>query len=170
SLLCHLAPYVFQTSISNLEQYLEEIEQNIEIFLHNVNKISARWLSKPKFHMLVHLPHSIRIFVYYGKPPYIPIDIGLEEIWKSLLPIINQCEQFYLVKLYMVINTNLPIIQNSMGCKKSTTMSYPLDTHKKLESDSKVPTPTNLQQKYPNKKIRQIHSLELDSKNTIKTN
>ncbi|KNZ50624.1 hypothetical protein VP01_4324g1, partial [Puccinia sorghi] len=62
-MLCHLAPYVFQTSISNLEKYLEEIEQKIEIFLHNVIKISARWLKKPKFHMLVHLPHSIRRFV-----------------------------------------------------------------------------------------------------------
>ena len=55
-----LSPCVFQTSIHNLEEYLAELEQKIDIFLHHVIKMSARWVNKPKFHMLVHLPHSIR--------------------------------------------------------------------------------------------------------------
>jgi len=57
SSLCHLAPYVYQTSILNLEEYFEELKAKIQLFLHHVIKMSARWTNKTKFHMLLHLPH-----------------------------------------------------------------------------------------------------------------
>ncbi|KNZ47691.1 hypothetical protein VP01_6216g1, partial [Puccinia sorghi] len=38
SLPCHLAPYVYQTSILNLYDYLKECSQKIDIFLHHVIK------------------------------------------------------------------------------------------------------------------------------------
>ncbi|KNZ49673.1 hypothetical protein VP01_4862g1 [Puccinia sorghi] len=174
---------VLFTSISNvLEQYLEEIEQKIEIFLDNVIKMSARWLNKPKFHMLVHLPHSIRRFgpesLFAQRNLKVSIVFGVTfSNYESMQAVLSGATLYdHKYKCYFdqspsITNMKqLPIIQNSMGYKKSTTMSYPLETHKKFESDSKVPIPTNLQQKYHNKKIHQIHSLELDSKNKIKNN
>ncbi|KNZ46491.1 hypothetical protein VP01_7219g2, partial [Puccinia sorghi] len=76
-------------------------------------------VEKPKFHMLVHFPHSIRIFgpeSLFATEKFESFNSVLRKS-SSLLPIMNKCDQFYL----------LPIIQNSMGYKKSTTMSYPLE-------------------------------------------
>lgn len=58
--LCLLSSYVFQAKITNMESYLDELQTHIEIFLKNLIGITAQWVNKPKFHMLTHLPGSIR--------------------------------------------------------------------------------------------------------------
>lgn len=60
--LCRLAPYVFQTHISNMEVYLKELEILVDHLLLQLMNSNARWFNKPKFHMLVHLVHSIERF------------------------------------------------------------------------------------------------------------
>jgi hypothetical protein len=60
--LCYLGSLLFQTHIENLETYLQELETHIELFLLQVIKMSAQWANKHKFHMLIHLPFSIRRF------------------------------------------------------------------------------------------------------------
>ncbi|KAH9807786.1 hypothetical protein DFH28DRAFT_1137812 [Melampsora americana] len=57
--LTHLAPYVFQTEITDVEKYIKDLERHIEMFLKAILQLSAQWCNKPKFHMLVHLSSSI---------------------------------------------------------------------------------------------------------------
>ncbi|KAH9818447.1 hypothetical protein DFH28DRAFT_1152318 [Melampsora americana] len=61
--LTHLAPYVFQTEITDVEKYIKDLERHIEMFLKAILQLSAQWCNKPKFHMLVHLSSSICRFV-----------------------------------------------------------------------------------------------------------
>jgi hypothetical protein len=60
--MCKLAPYIFQTHISNMETYLQELEILVDHLLLQLMNSSARWVNKPKFHMLIHLVHSIKRF------------------------------------------------------------------------------------------------------------
>jgi hypothetical protein len=60
--LCHIGSMAFQTKISRMAPYIEELKVHINVFLHNVSKMSAQWVNKPKFHMLLHLPDSIERF------------------------------------------------------------------------------------------------------------
>ncbi|KNZ61746.1 hypothetical protein VP01_1362g4 [Puccinia sorghi] len=199
SSLCHLAPYVYQTSIINLEDYLQELSQKIDIFLHHVIKMSAKWVNKPKFHMLIHLPHSIRRFG--------PASLFATEKFESYNSILRkasvhsnrhrpgrdlaitfanyECMRAVLsgatlynndTKSYFQPSSNItdmfqaPIIQQSMGYNEDidTLKIYPHQTHRKLDSASKLPTPKELQDIYPTKNIKQIHSLIIDPKNTVK--
>ncbi|KAH9823187.1 hypothetical protein DFH28DRAFT_1078255 [Melampsora americana] len=66
--LCLLTSYIFQTKISNMATYLTELQSRIDIFLINLIGINARWVNKPKFHMLTHLPESIQ---RYGPAPLV---------------------------------------------------------------------------------------------------
>ncbi|KAH9817521.1 hypothetical protein DFH28DRAFT_1155633 [Melampsora americana] len=63
-----LTSYIFQTEISNMATYLTELRSCIDIFLINLIGINARWVNKPKFHMLTHLPESIQ---RYGPAPLV---------------------------------------------------------------------------------------------------
>jgi hypothetical protein len=60
--LGQLATYIFETRIHNMHQYLAELRARIDIFLWHIVNMSARWVNKPKFHMLIHLPKSIERF------------------------------------------------------------------------------------------------------------
>ncbi|KAH9819564.1 hypothetical protein DFH28DRAFT_1145465 [Melampsora americana] len=66
--LCLLTSYIFQTEISNMATYLTELRSRIDIFLINLIGINARWVNKPIFHMLTHLPESIQC---YGPAPLV---------------------------------------------------------------------------------------------------
>ena len=199
SSLCHLAPYVYQTSILNLEEYFKELSLKIDIFLHHVIKMSARWVNKPKFHMLIHLPHSIRRFG--------PASLFATEKFESYNSILRkasvhsnrhrpgrdlaitfanyECMRAVLsggtlynneTKSYFQPSSNItdmfqaPIIQQSMGYNEDidSLKIYPQQTHKKLDSASKLSTPKQLADSFATKKIKQIHSLKIDPKNTIK--
>ncbi|EFP79898.2 uncharacterized protein PGTG_05123 [Puccinia graminis f. sp. tritici CRL 75-36-700-3] len=60
--LCQLAPLVFQTSIADMVVYLKTLQDQLDHFMHLLIQMSAQWVNKPKFHMLLHLPDSIRRF------------------------------------------------------------------------------------------------------------
>ncbi|KAA1121789.1 hypothetical protein PGTUg99_029968 [Puccinia graminis f. sp. tritici] len=60
--LCQLAPLVFQTRIEDMDSYILDLRFHIQKFLYYIIKISAQWVNKPKFHMLLHLPDSIERF------------------------------------------------------------------------------------------------------------
>jgi hypothetical protein len=60
--LCLLGSYIFQSEITDLKVYLDELDAHIDSFLHQVVRMSAQWVNKPKFHMLVHLRECIRRF------------------------------------------------------------------------------------------------------------
>ena len=57
-----LCSYAFQTHIDNMEQFIAELEKHISNFLYWIMRSSAQWTNKPKFHIIVHLPGSIRRF------------------------------------------------------------------------------------------------------------
>jgi hypothetical protein len=59
SYLSHLGSYIFQHEIPNLSVYLSKLEILIRRFLNQLIKLTAQWTNKPKFHMLLHLVHSI---------------------------------------------------------------------------------------------------------------
>jgi hypothetical protein len=60
--LCILSTLVFTTQIEDMGRYLADIRQSVDIFLYHTIKMSARWVNKPKWHMLLHLPESIARF------------------------------------------------------------------------------------------------------------
>ncbi|KAH9821902.1 hypothetical protein DFH28DRAFT_1120221 [Melampsora americana] len=60
--LCILSSYIFQTEIPNMNQYLAELDTHISWFLKQLIALTAQWVNKPKFHMLVHLRESIHRF------------------------------------------------------------------------------------------------------------
>ena len=56
SSLCHLVSLIFQTHIENMSTYISDLRNHIDIFLVHVIENSVQWVSKAKFHMLLHLP------------------------------------------------------------------------------------------------------------------
>ncbi|KAH9812511.1 hypothetical protein DFH28DRAFT_1129815 [Melampsora americana] len=60
--LCILSSYIFQTEIPDMNQYLAELDTHISWFLKQLIALTAQWVNKPKFHMLVHLRESIHRF------------------------------------------------------------------------------------------------------------
>jgi hypothetical protein len=62
SSLCHLGSLIFQTHIDNMETYISDLRNHIDIFLRHIIQDSAQWVNKAKFHMLLHLPDSILRF------------------------------------------------------------------------------------------------------------
>ncbi|KAA1114227.1 hypothetical protein PGT21_001097 [Puccinia graminis f. sp. tritici] len=60
--LAQLSSYIFQTRINNMETYLYELKQHIQIFMSRLIQFTAQWINKPKFHMLFHLLESIARF------------------------------------------------------------------------------------------------------------
>ncbi|KAH9812927.1 hypothetical protein DFH28DRAFT_1129296 [Melampsora americana] len=57
--LSNLAPYIFQTKITDMDIYLTQTNQSIQAFLKAIVQMSAQWCNKPKFHMLTHLCDAI---------------------------------------------------------------------------------------------------------------
>ena len=60
--MCYLCTLVYQTKIDDMERYIEDLQCHIDIFLYHVLSMTAQWVNKPKFHMLLHLPESVRRF------------------------------------------------------------------------------------------------------------
>ncbi|KAI9626879.1 hypothetical protein H4Q26_017651 [Puccinia striiformis f. sp. tritici PST-130] len=60
--LCYIRSYAFQTHIIDMESYIWNLTNHIRHFLYAISKMSGRWPNKPKLHMLLHLPGSIRRF------------------------------------------------------------------------------------------------------------
>ncbi|OAV87109.1 hypothetical protein PTTG_29571, partial [Puccinia triticina 1-1 BBBD Race 1] len=64
--LCQLVPLVFQTHIEDMDTYQHILKLHIGEFLYHLMMLTAQWMNKPKFHMLLHLPDAILCF---GPPP-----------------------------------------------------------------------------------------------------
>ncbi|OAV85817.1 hypothetical protein PTTG_30248 [Puccinia triticina 1-1 BBBD Race 1] len=60
--MCFMSSMVFQTVIPDMETYIQQLEGVIREFMYHISKMSGRWSNKPKIHMLLHLPQSIRRF------------------------------------------------------------------------------------------------------------
>jgi hypothetical protein len=60
--LSQLSSYIFQMHISNMEIYQDELKLHLQNFMSRLINFTAQWINKPKFHMLFHLPESIRRF------------------------------------------------------------------------------------------------------------
>jgi hypothetical protein len=59
SYLSNLGSYIFQPEIPNISVYLAQLKVLIGRFLNQLISLNAQWTNKPKFHMLLHLVHSI---------------------------------------------------------------------------------------------------------------
>ncbi|KAH9808338.1 hypothetical protein DFH28DRAFT_910296, partial [Melampsora americana] len=59
---CLLSSYIFRTEIPNMKTYLAALDILISRFLKHLVSLNARWVNKPKFHMLIHLQDSIQRF------------------------------------------------------------------------------------------------------------
>ncbi|PLW52727.1 hypothetical protein PCANC_16005 [Puccinia coronata f. sp. avenae] len=60
--LCKMCALIFQTRISNMDSYINELTLHINQFICLIIKSNAQWVNKAKLHMLLHLPQSIRRF------------------------------------------------------------------------------------------------------------
>jgi hypothetical protein len=59
SSLCHMSALIFQTHIENMDTYISELKNHIDVFLKEIARDSAQWVNKPKLHILLHLPEDI---------------------------------------------------------------------------------------------------------------
>ena len=73
----------------------------------------------------------------------------------------------YLVELCKIMRPSHTFNLQAISLKCSRKI-YPQQTLKKIDSGSELLVQTQLEEKFPNKKIQQIHSLLLDPKNTIR--
>ncbi|KZT33465.1 hypothetical protein SISSUDRAFT_955499, partial [Sistotremastrum suecicum HHB10207 ss-3] len=74
SALGRLVPLVYMPEIENLADYLNSLNQCIDHFLAMSVNWSPRWMNKPKFHMLKHLPADVKRF----GPPILYATEGFE--------------------------------------------------------------------------------------------
>ncbi|KAA1078931.1 hypothetical protein PGTUg99_005723 [Puccinia graminis f. sp. tritici] len=60
--LCTLSSYAFQTHINNMEDFQLNLRKHTANFFYRIIRVTAQWVNKPKFHILLHLADSIRRF------------------------------------------------------------------------------------------------------------
>ncbi|KAH6876645.1 hypothetical protein BKA70DRAFT_1128177 [Coprinopsis sp. MPI-PUGE-AT-0042] len=60
--LSKIIPLIWTPSIDNIDEYTTILEREIEQFLLRTARVTNRWFSKPKFHVVLHLPSHIRRF------------------------------------------------------------------------------------------------------------
>ncbi|POW11280.1 hypothetical protein PSHT_08505 [Puccinia striiformis] len=60
--LSTLSPYAFQTHINDMADFQLNLQKHVSNFLYRIVRLTAQWVNKPKFHMILHLGESIRRF------------------------------------------------------------------------------------------------------------
>ena len=60
--LCQIGSMSLQKRIPDMDLFIDQLECHIKNFMYHIAKMSGRWANKPKFHMLLHLPESMRRF------------------------------------------------------------------------------------------------------------
>ncbi|KAL1711382.1 hypothetical protein EV715DRAFT_215384, partial [Schizophyllum commune] len=60
--LGRVVPLVWQPEIDHMDEYLDALRAAIQYLLDCTCRFDAQWFSKPKFHLLLHLPEHIRRF------------------------------------------------------------------------------------------------------------
>ncbi|KAF7763742.1 hypothetical protein Agabi119p4_8279 [Agaricus bisporus var. burnettii] len=72
--LCRLAPIVYQPSIPDRAAYDHQLREAINDLLAAAAMWNTQWFNKPKFHILLHLPHHVERF----GPPVLAATEGFE--------------------------------------------------------------------------------------------
>jgi hypothetical protein len=60
--LSSLSSYAFQTHIDDMEDFQLNLQKHLSNFLCRIVRLTAQWVNKPKFHILLHLADAIRRF------------------------------------------------------------------------------------------------------------
>ncbi|KAH9823842.1 hypothetical protein DFH28DRAFT_879208, partial [Melampsora americana] len=58
--LSHMTSIIYNPEIRNMDQYCCKLDRHINNFLCSIISLNARWVNKPKLHMLTHLTPTIR--------------------------------------------------------------------------------------------------------------
>ncbi|KNZ49633.1 hypothetical protein VP01_4890g2 [Puccinia sorghi] len=179
--LCMLSTYFFTTKMDNMTTSLSNIYKYIRIFLHHTIRMSTRCANKPKFHMLLHLPESIKRF---GPPSLfatpgqdIAISFGKFQSLQLILSgakLTNNCSglRFHPGPNVTQLFLENEMIQQSMGYNSSmvkTEASYPIQMQSPLPNDEKEAVPHYLIQTYPGYEFKQIHQLRINVKDVVPT-
>ncbi|EFP78718.2 uncharacterized protein PGTG_04674 [Puccinia graminis f. sp. tritici CRL 75-36-700-3] len=198
--LCYICSMAFQTHIPNMNEYIQELEAHIKIFMYNIVKMTAQWANKPKFHMLLHLPASIK---RYGPPC-----LFATEKFESFNGVVRhasihsnrqspghdiaitfsnyQVERLLFSGAYLydaqaqgyfspsknvtdVFSTN-PAVQQAFGYNPSALShpQYPCVKRSKVASADIEIVPDEIRELYKNYHIRQLSSLKLNDKESIR--
>jgi len=196
--LCYLGSIIFQTKISDLDAYISELKKHIDIFMFNISKMSAKWSNKPKYHMLTHLPESVKRF----GPPSLFASEKFES-YNSVLreasvhsnqhspgrDIANTFSNYQIMRLILsggqIYNKKDKVffkpsdkvaqvfqnhiqIQHLMGMNEGFPRKYPVLRVKKVPDDDIAPLPSYLKTYYPLKKFRQIFSINTSEYEVVK--
>jgi hypothetical protein len=194
-MLCNLGPIIYQTTITRMDEYLVELNQRIGLLFHHIVLMTGRWVNKPKFHMLDHLPLSIEhlgnaclfstekfesfnsilrkasVHSNHHRPGHdLAVTFANYEAMRAVLSggslYHHQLNGYFEASSNVTNMFQKPTISQAMGYKNpNKTLIYPHRTKKKLDTPSRVSIPTILRSQFPNGQIEQIHSLVLDSKN-----
>jgi hypothetical protein len=183
---------MFQTKTDNLDLYIQELSLHIDIFMYHVSKMSARWSNKPKYHILKHLPKSVKRF---GLPCLFASEKF--EAYKSVLrnasvhsnrhspgrDIANTFSNYevmrsilsgasmYDVEKRFVIQSSEKVsevfeqdveIQQLMGLNPGKPRLYPSLRLKRVPENQRQGVPSLLSDGQPNKKFKQIQSIEIN--------
>ncbi|KAH9450091.1 hypothetical protein Pst134EA_026804 [Puccinia striiformis f. sp. tritici] len=160
--LCFICSMAFQTHIRDMDAYLEELEFYIKIFMYNIVQMTAQWSNKPKFHMLLHLPASIK---RYG-----PACLFATEKFESFNGVVR--------------NASIHSNRGSPGRDIAITFSnyqamgyneaslhqpnYPIVKTARVAEGNIELVPDEIRKMYPNQLVRQVASLKLNDKESIK--
>ncbi|PLW23303.1 hypothetical protein PCASD_10954 [Puccinia coronata f. sp. avenae] len=143
--LCKMCALIFQTRISNMDSYLDELTLHIHRFLRLIVQSNAQWVNKPKLHMLLHLPESIRRFgpaSLFSTKKFESYNGVLQKASvhsnrlspSSISNASNEVQQVF---------AHNPLLQRAMGYdyKSIHSLSYPLDLNIKLTKEDEVAIP-----------------------------
>ncbi|KAA1082985.1 hypothetical protein PGT21_022018 [Puccinia graminis f. sp. tritici] len=199
--MCHMTSLAFQTRIPDLEPYLQELEAAIREFIFHISKMSARWSNKPKLHMLLHLPQSIRrfgpasLFATEKFESYNSIlrtasihsnrlapsrDLAISFANYQIMRLLSsdvymydpdRNEYFQARSKVSEIFANNVIVQKQLGYNLSSihpTRTYPCLKDPKVQPTDKEEIPQLLKEYHPNRRIRQVSQVRINSKETIK--
>ncbi|EFP84986.2 uncharacterized protein PGTG_11155 [Puccinia graminis f. sp. tritici CRL 75-36-700-3] len=191
--LCQMSALIFQTSIPHMDTYLTDLRGKIDRFMYLLIQMSAQWVNKPKFHMLYHLPESIRRFgpaCLFATEKFesfngilrnasvhsnrhcpgrdLAVTFANYECMRALLSggqLYNHIDQTVFHTTQAVTNMfNDPMIQKSMGYNhRSANPSAAMSATYPSKKAIPHPIPQHLINANPHKNIKAVYTLQLDS-------
>ncbi|CAH7668641.1 hypothetical protein PPACK8108_LOCUS3167 [Phakopsora pachyrhizi] len=186
--LCNLCSLIFQTHISCLENYVENLNSFTQDFLIKLISSNAQWVNKPKFHILLHLSQSVARFG--------PASLFATEKFESYNGVVRQASihsnrqspsqdiansfmNFSAIRYCLsggncISKTNVSIVSPSYQVKnlllKNPTIQNLLGLDSHIFKVKPSTTPRGIKSISPNSDWINILSFELDAHQSIKAN
>ncbi|KAI9610598.1 hypothetical protein H4Q26_006744 [Puccinia striiformis f. sp. tritici PST-130] len=196
--LCSLATFIFQTQIDDMDDYIDKLKLHINRFIYYLLKMTAQWVNKPKFHMLLHLPEAILRFgpaalfalenfesfngvlreqsIHSNRHrPGRDIAIGFCDYQASRLIMSNAHLYNYEDKYHFTASKNVTDmfannkqIQELFGLHQAPLIQYPALGIAKVPENKQQAVPQHIRDKLQNK-VRQVYSIKISQHDLVQS-